>query len=36
MDKDEDMDVDVDVDVDTLPSKAHHCISVEMNLNILR
>ena len=35
-DVDNDDDVETELDVDTLPSKAHHCISVEMNLNILR
>ena len=34
-DVDNDDDVETEVDVDTLLSKAHHLISVDLNLNIL-
>ena len=35
-DVDNDDDVETDVDVDTLLSKAHHRISIELNLNNFR
>ena len=35
-DVDNDDDVETEVDVDTLLSKAHHRISIELNLNCFR
>ena len=35
-DVDNDDDVETEVDVDTLLSKAHHRISIELNLNLFR
>lgn len=35
-DVDNDDDVETEVDVDTLLSKAHHRISIDLNVNFLR